>query len=226
MQFAGIPSGRLSFTSIPNIILSELLPQMDDLAEVKVTLHIFYLLSQKKGSPRYVTFDELRGDTTLMRSLDFKVENLKRGLEKAAACDALLQIEADGAALYLFNTAESRSALEKVERGELKLGKSVHVVEASPEPTPNIFKLYEQNIGTLTPMVADELREAERDYPPEVILDAFRIAAENNARSWKYVRAVLSDWTRGNKHEKTRRPASRERRPTVTGKLANVVKPK
>lgn len=226
MNFAGIPSGRLSFTSVPNIILSELLPQMDDLAEVKVTLHVFYLLSQKKGSPRSVTTEELRGDTTLMRSLEFEPENLKRGLEKATARGALLQIEADGAALYFFNTAESRQALERIERGELKLGESVRVVEASAEPTPNIFKLYEQNIGTLTPIVADELKEAEQEYPPEVILDAFRIAAENNARSWKYVRAVLSDWARGNKHEKTRRPSSRERRPTVTGKLANVVKPK
>src|SRR5581483_1822304 len=225
MSFSGIPSGRLAFTPVPNVLFSELLPQMDDVAEVKVTLHIFYLLSQKKGSPRYVTLDELKSDTTLMRSLDFKTENLERGLEKAMARGALLQMEADGAALYFFNTHEGRNVVQKIERGEIHVGNTVRVVEPAQEQ-PNIFKLYEQNIGALTPIIADELKEAEADFPPEVILDAFRIAAENNARSWKYVRAILLDWARGKNHEKTRRPSSRERRPTVTGKLADVVKHK
>ncbi len=225
-KFEGIPAGRIGVTPLPNVIVSELLPLMDDAAEIKIVLHVFYLLTQKKGSPRWVTFDELRGDTTLMRSLDFKPENLKRGLEKATKHCALIQIETDGAARYFFNTAESRKAVEKIEQGEIKLGENVRVVEAAPEPTPNIFKLYEQNIGMLTPMIADELKEAEQEFPPEVILDAFRIAAENNKRTWSYVRGVLRNWARENRHEKTRRPASRERRPTVTGKLADVARSK
>lgn len=226
MKFEGIPNGRLSFTAVPNVVFSELLPRMDDVAQVKVTLHVFYLLTQRKGSPRYVTFEELRGDKTLSESLGFKPEQLRRGLEKAVTCGALLQVEADGAAWYFFNTPESRSAIEKIQKGDLKLAAAVRVVEDDiPEP-PNIFKLYEQQIGTLTPMIADQLKEAEAEYPPDVILDAFRIAAENNVRSWKYVSKILLDWTRKNKHETNRRPPTRERRPSITGKLADVAKPK
>ncbi len=226
MKFEGIPAGRLSLTPLPNVVFSELLPLMDDLAEVKVVLHVFYLLTHKKGSPRYVTSDELRADTTLMRSLEYKPEQLERGLGRAVAHGALLPIEVNGTPSYLFNTAESRRTLEKIQAGELELGASLRVVEAEPAPPPNIFKLYELHIGALSPLIAEELIEAEQEYPPEVIRDAFRIAAENNARSWKYVRAVLSDWTRGKKHETTGRPPARERRPRITGKLAGVAKNK
>lgn len=226
MKFQGIPSGSLKFTSVPNIVFSELLPLMDDAAQIQVTLHIFYLLSQKKGSPRFVTLEELRGDATLMQTLEFKTENLKRGLEKAVACGALLQVEADGAAWYFFNSPESRRALEKIENGELNLAADIYVVQDDVTETPNIFKLYEQNIGALTPMIAEELKEAEQEYPPEIILHAFRSAAENNVRSWRYVSKILLDWTRRNKHEKTRRPSSRERRPAITGKLADIAKSK
>ena len=227
-KFSGIPSGRLTYTSVPNVIFSELLPLLDDAAELHVVLHIFYLLSQKKGSPRFVTSDELRADETLMRALDFKPQNLKRGLAQATAHGALLQAEADGAEWYFFNTPEGRKAVEQIERGEFAQARSAQVVTPPAEATPNIYKLYEQHIGTLTPMIAEELKEAELEYPPDVILDAFRIAAENNARSWRYVNKILLDWTRNTRSvrdETTRRPASK-RRPVVTGKLADVAKPK
>jgi DnaD/phage-associated family protein len=226
VKFAGIPSGHLTFTSVPNVIFSELVPLLSDVAELKVVLHVFYLLSRKKGSPRLVSRHELSADATLMQSLEFKAGALKSGLERAVADGVLFQVDADGEALYLFNTPESRRVLARIEQGELKLGETVRVIEPVAAGTPNIFKLYEQQIGALTPIIADELKEAEQDYPPEVILDAFRIAAENNARSWKYVSKILSDWTRSHKYETTRRPPSRERRPTVTGKLAGIGKHK
>lgn len=226
MKFAGIPAGRVSVTSVPNIIFSELLPLMSDAAEIHVTLHVFYLLSQKKGSPRYVTYEELRADTTLMQALEFKPGNLKRGLEKAVALGALIQAEAGETDWYFFNTAESRNALEKIKNGEMELAADLHIVDSEAVDTPNIFVLYEQNIGPLTPMIAEELKQAEDEYPPHIILDAFRSAAENNKRSWRYVNKILLNWTRSNTDEKTRRPFTPERRPSITGKLADVAKPK
>jgi DnaD/phage-associated family protein len=199
---------------------------MDDAAQIQVTLHIFFLLSQKKGSPRYVTLQELSSDEALMRALEYKKQNLKRGLDKATEIGALIKAEADSAAWYFFNTPETRSAIEKIKNGELKLAAPLEFEDGDVPETPNIYKLYEQEIGVLTPMIAEELKEAEQEYPPEVIVDAFRIASQNNARSWKYVSKILLDWTRSNKNEKTRRPSTGERRPSITGKLADVAKPK
>ena len=56
---------------------------------------------------------------------------------------------------------------------------------------PNIFELYEANISLITPILADELKDAEMTYPPEWIELAFKIAVENNVRKWNYIRAIL-----------------------------------
>lgn len=72
-------------------------------------------------------------------------------------------------------------------------------------PKPNIFTIYEQNIGLITPMIADRLKVAEQAYPPEWIPDAFKEAVEQNVRKWSYVSAILERWKnegRGSRKEK------------------------
>jgi len=59
---------------------------------------------------------------------------------------------------------------------------------------PNIFELYESEIGILTPMISDSLKCAVGDYPDEWIREALRISAKNNKRSWSYVETILKRW--------------------------------
>ena len=66
-----------------------------------------------------------------------------------------------------------------------------HVVEVE---RPNIFTLYEQNMGLLLPLLAEELREAGEHYPVEWIEEAFRLAVQQNKRNWSYIRAILKRW--------------------------------
>jgi len=73
------------------------------------------------------------------------------------------------------------------------------------EETPNIFVLYEQNIGMLTPMIAEELREAEEQYPGEWIEDAIREAVNLNKRSWRYIVRILERWTTDGRDENAQR---------------------
>jgi DnaD/phage-associated family protein len=235
-KFEGVPAGRVQVTPLPNVIFSEVLPAIDDLAEAQVTLHIFFLLYHKKGSPRYVTTAELEADPTLSRALSRNPEpireTLTRGLQLAEARGTLLHLVVEGEDWYFFNTAESRKAIERIERGELLDDRTVQKAAPAAPPPPNIYRLYEQQIGVLTPLIAEELKEAEKEYPPEVILDAFRIAAENNARKWSYVRAILVSWTREGKHEASGRdhqePGNRrgKRKPHFQGKFADLVKPR
>ena len=58
----------------------------------------------------------------------------------------------------------------------------------------NIFALYEDTIGMLSPMIAERLKEAEQRYPRGWIREAFEIAALENKRSWQYVSAILARW--------------------------------
>ncbi len=64
------------------------------------------------------------------------------------------------------------------------------VVDERPEE----FKFYEQNMGMLTPVIVDNLKEAIDYYPDGWIADAIKVAVEANARSWRYVEKVLTNW--------------------------------
>ena len=59
---------------------------------------------------------------------------------------------------------------------------------------PGIFELYEQNVGVITPLLAEQLAEAERRYPPAWIEEAFTEAVSYNKRNWKYISRILETW--------------------------------
>jgi DnaD/phage-associated family protein len=76
---------------------------------------------------------------------------------------------------------------------------------APPAEPPNVFKLYEENIGPLTPLIADALKDAEEIYSAGWIAEAIDLAAKNNKRSWKYAEAILKRWKEEGRAEKQNR---------------------
>jgi DnaD/phage-associated family protein len=66
-------------------------------------------------------------------------------------------------------------------------------------PEANIFSLYEENIGMLTPILAEKLKEAEKVYPYSWIEEAFGEAIAHGARKWSYIQAILERWKRDGK---------------------------
>jgi len=199
--FSGFP-GKTKFTPIPNLFFSAVLPQIDDLAELKVTLHVFWAVYQKRGDPRFVTYRELLGNPVLMKGLEgdgSPGELLQRSLDQAVSRGTLLRLtlECDGDVddLYFRNMEADRRAVARIESGERNLG---GLVKREPSPAsqeqPNIFTLYEQNIGMLSPIIADELKEAEELYPASWIEDAFREAVDLNKRNWRYISSILRRW--------------------------------
>ncbi len=197
--FSGFPAGKVTVTPLPNLFFSELCPAIDDLAELKVSLHIFWLLANRPArAPRSISLSELLGDTTLMRSLaasDGKPEQvLADALAAASERGTLLHRAASsGDELYFLNDETGRRAFEKSEDAEESHGVPSKAAREPATATvrPNIFSLYEQNIGLLTPMISEELKEAEREYPAEWIADAFKAAVKQNRRSWAYVNGIL-----------------------------------
>lgn len=63
--------------------------------------------------------------------------------------------------------------------------------EESPPPRPNIFRIYESEIGPLTPLIGDELESAVQDFTEAWVKDAIHEAVTHGARSWAYCRAIL-----------------------------------
>jgi DnaD/phage-associated family protein len=96
----------------------------------------------------------------------------------------------------MLNTPANQRLADRIRLGEVKiaeLGKATPAATPA-EPRPTIYQLYEDNVGLLTPLLAQELREAELTYPANWIEDAFREAVGYNKRSWRYVRRILENW--------------------------------
>ena len=164
--FGGFAAGRQPTTTIPNAFFSELLPLIDNLAELKVTLHLFWLIGKKRGALRYARLSELESDAGLLESLATDERSgpdvLRDALERAVARGSLLHvtIQRDGAPeeWYMVNSANGREVLTRLRAGDLDLLTDVAEDVQLRTERPTIFVLYEQNIGMLTPMIADELR--------------------------------------------------------------------
>jgi DnaD/phage-associated family protein len=58
---------------------------------------------------------------------------------------------------------------------------------------PTVFRLYEQNIGPLTPLIAQQVIKATDLYPISWIEDAIGEAVAYNRRSWRYIARILEN---------------------------------
>ena len=202
MKYGGFPP-RVRSTPVPNPLLGPLLEQIDDVAELKCTLRLVKLLHEKKGFPRRVSHAELLADPVLARGLASQPGGprvaVERGVGLAVRRGVFIQAGGgpDGEGrVYLLNTEANRRAVEGI-------GSTAGAGAAdAPEPfegpfeRPNVYAVYEDNIGMLNPMIAEELKDAEERYPQDWIEEAFREAVKSNKRSWRYVAAVLDRWER------------------------------
>jgi DNA replication protein len=229
--FAGFPAGKQAYIPVPYLFFSQLLPEIDHLGELKVTLHVLWLLTQKTGARRCVSGEELAGDPRLVAGLvppgEGAREALREALERAVSRRSLLRVTTgqgqERRDWYFVNSEKGRQAVD-----DLLAGKWTPVEPDQPvrleAQRPNIFVLYEENIGPLTPLLAEELMEAEDTYPESWIEDALREAVELNKRSWRYVQRILERWaSEGKDDETSRRGDEGDRRRFIEGEYADYI---
>lgn len=170
---------------VPAPLLASLLADIVDCAELKCTLRFLWYEAQQSGAPKRVPASALRTDGVLLEALGSEDE-IERGIALAVERGALIE----AGDWLLLRTPQNERAAERF--GPAPAQTAV----GQPSGRPNVFRLYEENIGMLTPMVADELRAAEEEYPSGWVEAAIREAAAGNVRSWRYAAAVLERWKR------------------------------
>ncbi len=102
--------------------------------------------------------------------------------------------------------SESVSVSESVSESE---SESVSESESESEPQNNnddnssvdnefgtLCTAYEKNIGVLTPMIAEEIKDSLDEYGLQNCVDAISEALKNNVRKWSYVNGILTSWKR------------------------------
>jgi DNA replication protein len=214
-KFKGFTDSE-SFTQLPDTFFYQLLNQIDDTAELKVTLYCVWRVEHLDGP-----FRALQEADFNRKELGLSVDEIRSGLEKAVKRGSLLNVKKEEADYFLLNSPRGRAVVQAIESGNW-----------NPEGTssnlaferPNIFRLYEENIGPLTPLIADALKDAEDTYSAEWIADTIDLAVRNNKRSWKYCEAILKRWKEEGRGEKQdRRDAEKDRDKYIKGEYADYI---
>jgi len=207
---------------LPDSFFTQVMPKIQDLVELKVVLYVAYLILRKQdhpfafchsepfapchpeqsegshvaqdrlreesspaqgklreeshaaqGRPQFATYKELKAESCRL-SAELGEETLRQALDLAVEHGALLH-----------STLNINGVLEDV---------YALTADSRQSPTVNIFALYEQNIGMIQSMIVEELKEAEKLYPPQWIEEAFKEAVSLNKRSWRYIARILERW--------------------------------
>ncbi len=237
-SFSGF-SGKDEAMPIPGSFFTDLMPAIDDINELKITLYLIWLIKHKKGLIRFVTLKELLNNSLLLDSMlpvdsqDSKDNVLAGAVQMAVKRGVLietnLQIGGKEQQIFLLNAENERKYLDKALRGEITIAgiDSIELKTGPSQPLPDIYSLYEQNIGMISPIIAEELRKAEDIYPGDWLIQAFQEAAELNKRNWRYIVRILERWaTEGKDDGKTGRYSKKEKDTGkyTRGKFGHMVK--
>jgi DNA replication protein len=167
------PHSRTDFVSLPESFFSQVMPKIQELAELKVVLYVAYLILRKPDHHQFVTYKELRTEICQL-SAELGDEILREALDSAVKHDIL---------------SHSTSNIDGVLEDAYSL-----TADSCQQSAINIFALYEQNIGMIQSTIVEELKEAERIYPAQWVEEAFKEAAMLNKRNWRYITRILERW--------------------------------
>jgi DnaD/phage-associated family protein len=219
-MFSGFSDSE-TFAPIPDTFFRQLLTEIDNVDELKVTLYALWQIGNMEGQVHF------------LQEQDFVacVPDPGPALEKAVRRGSLLKTspQVTGqrprnkvAAFYFLNSPRGRAAAASFAQGQWQPDATSSV--PPPPERPNIFKLYEENIGPLTPLIADALKDAEKTYPPEWVAEALETAIKNNKRNWKYVEAILRRWKEeGHAKKQDRRDAQEDGRRYAEGEFSDFI---
>jgi DnaD/phage-associated family protein len=203
--FKGFLSSE-TFTAIPDTVFRELLQLISGEAELKIVLHALWRIEHLDATRHSLNWQDFSS-----AALGLSTEQVKEGLAEAIEHSILLVVGAGNDSRYFLNSPRGRAAAEALRAG---VPAAAEVGSSLPLERPTIFRLYEENIGPLTPLVADALKDAEETYPASWLPDAIQLAAKNNKRSWSYCEAILRRWKeegRGQKQNRRDDQATRQR---------------
>jgi DnaD/phage-associated family protein len=183
-----------TFSQFPDAFFRQLLPEITALDELKITLYALWRIEHMDGSFRALAEADFDA-----HDLGLGPDEIRSGLQATEKRGSLLKSVYNGQALYFVNSSSGRTAAQAfAEHGWPYAGSVV----SAPLERPNAFRLYEENIGPLTPLIADALNDAEATFSAEWVADAIEVAVKRNARSWKYCEAVLRRWKEEGRAEK------------------------
>ena len=227
-EFKGFSSKPKTNIQLPPEFFTEVLPETGELDELKLLLFVFWYLQKRDENTGYVLVDELKAEPVIIQTFGLAGESaekrLSAAIERAVQDKVLLRGHKDENEYIFINSPRGAALLKGLESGEWQPEPSNSASLPISETRPNIFTLYEQNIGLLTPLMADTLIDAEKTYPAAWIEEAVKIAVERNARNWRFVEAILRSWKEKGRNEKDQRTAAEGRKRDSEGEFSDFIR--
>ncbi len=180
-------------TSVPNAVLESLLVPDADVHQITFALRTLWWLERSTTFPKSVPVSDLRTDRTLIRTIGPAFDSVL-----GAICERgiFLRTGNDGDDRLMLNTvAATRGGGNVNDQCDDDATNGWDSV-ARPTGPADAFRAYEQNIGQITPMIRESIGQSLQDFTDAQITEAIRIAVENDARSWAFIKAVLKRWNR------------------------------
>jgi len=201
------------FVLLPESFFTQAIPEVDNMAELKIILCFFYLLHHKQGHHEFITYGELQSYCIPIIGKQGFHSGLRSAVERGVILSVSKEINGRRENVYFAN----KEAIDRATYGITP--------KQATEPL-NIFALYEQNIGLITPLVAEELKEAVKVYPEQWIEEAFREAVNMNKRSWKYISRILERWANEGRDSGEYRQGIKKSSPNkyIKGRYGHLVK--
>jgi len=140
------------------------------------------LIADKDGRPFPHSF--------IANRLNITQELLKRTLKK---CIEEGRIEENDSGIHIVNFEAYQSEYERQKPYREK--KKSEAPQAPQDPQDPDFselvKIYEENIGVLSPVIGGELKEVYKLYKKDYIAFSIEEAARANKKNWRYIEGVL-----------------------------------
>jgi DnaD/phage-associated family protein len=138
------------------------------------------------------------------------LQALNEACESGVLLKASIPMEKSKEILYFVNSLRGQKAVEAIQNGNFNYNPDKSSTFQLTAPRPNVFRLYEENIGPLTPIIADTLTELENEYSADWIAEAFQEALKSNVRNLRYIEAILKNWQEAGKNVRTNRRSSQK----------------
>ncbi|MPM41367.1 hypothetical protein SDC9_88022 [bioreactor metagenome] len=226
--FKGFADGKTARVGIPAAFFSEVLPGIEDATELKLTLWVLRMLDAQDGPVQFVRWTDVLESKEVQTAYgpdsEAALQKLEAALSAALQRGIFLAATDKQEKILFLNSPRGRAAVSALQKGSWQPGRDLYSAPAASSDQPNIFELYQANIGPLTPILAQTLEEAEKDYSAEWIEEALKLAVKKNVRNWNYVEAILRSWKEKGRGETDQRNDQENPRRYIEGDLADYIK--
>jgi DnaD/phage-associated family protein len=138
--------------------------------------------------------------------------NLEPIVESVAIKDgSVANLEPSAASVSIESASVAMESKSVAASGGLNQINQIQPDNNTNNNTGAVFKSFESEIGPITPMIRDAIKDSldNLKVPPEWIIEAIELCAAHNKRNWAYCAAILNNWTVNGKNALPDKPPPR-----------------